>query len=166
MRYSLDQVRSHPFFIHDKYGVSIDGNRLFGSSSSLNKSSTDQSSTRHKDRSAAFQYVESMRGIDDPHAIIDSSPDIPSEEVRNLASYQTLGLSQLVTDALPGKSEKRIATVCERLGMLDIESVDDLCYLAEQMRTTGNLGLWLETKSKLPYITCMRLARFFYKIES
>lgn len=164
-RYSLEDVKRHPFFLLDYEPVSIDGNQLFGSSSSL---------TASNGRQREIRTVQSMHTISESRASVSGShrtapppplpPPVPAPpiEVRDLSSYNEQGLLKLVSDALPGKSDKRISAVVRKLDDLDIEDCEDLIFLASSLKTPNKLSTWLEEKSQLPSITCMRLAAFFY----
>jgi hypothetical protein len=68
-----------------------------------------------------------------------------------------------VKEALPGKPQRKIDDVVAKLEDLDIDCVEDIQFLAENLATPDRLTAWLEEKSKLPSVTCMRVARFFFE---
>jgi serine/threonine protein kinase len=72
-------------------------------------------------------------------------------------------LGDLVKEALPGKPQRKIDDVVAKLEDLDIDCVEDIQFLAENLATPDRLTAWLEEKSKLPSVTCMRVARFFFE---
>jgi serine/threonine protein kinase len=92
-----------------------------------------------------------------------AAPPAP-QVVKDVASqFTNRQLNDLVKEALPGKPQKKIDDVVGRLEDLDIDCVDDIQFLAETLATSDKLTAWLEEKSKLPSVTCMRISKFFFE---
>lgn len=72
-------------------------------------------------------------------------------------------LEDLVKKALPGKPQRRIDEVMDKLSGLDVDCAQDMQFLAEKMKESAALAQWLEAKSGMSAITCLRVACFFYK---
>lgn len=72
-------------------------------------------------------------------------------------------LTDLIKEALPGKPQRKVDDVVGRLEDLDIDCVEDIQFLAENLASPDKLTTWLEEKSKLPSVTCMRVAKFFFE---
>ncbi len=176
-RYSLDDVRRHPWFAQDVVYVSIDGNKLFGSgiSPSSNYSSVTRESNKDalnwerepngdsalsKRNSVGLRKVNSMRNRQDESPAVDIQQ--PTLQARDLADYCGISISTLVENALPGKSLERIRIVVTTLESLDIDCCEDLVFLATMLKDPNELANWLESKSKLPNLTCLRLAAYLF----
>jgi serine/threonine protein kinase len=98
-----------------------------------------------------------------PAPVMAAAPP-PPPVVKDVASqFSDRQLNDLVKEALPGKPQKKIDDVVGRLEDLDIDCVDDIQFLAETLATSEKLTAWLEEKSKLPSVTCMRIAKFFFE---
>ena len=91
-------------------------------------------------------------------------PDDPPLKVKNVvADYEDKPLNEVIRAALPGKQQKRIDDVVTKLSELDIDCVEDIQFLAETLKTPEHLTRWLQDKSALPAVTCMRVSRFFFE---
>lgn len=185
-RYSLEDVKRHPWFLVDYETNTADMNRLSGgnvgrssnssSSSSKNripsrgnskgKNSRDRMQRGNSDGRNSRDSVQSgggsgANGATPPAPAPPAEPEAPPQQ-RDVSDYEDQDLAVLIKDALPGKPAKRIEQVVSKLAELDIECVEDLSFLASTLKTPTSLTTWLEEKSQLPSLTCMRIARFFF----
>mmetsp|Transcript_14471 Transcript_14471/g.24946 ORF Transcript_14471/g.24946 Transcript_14471/m.24946 type:complete len:518 (-) Transcript_14471:76-1629(-) len=76
--------------------------------------------------------------------------------------YKGKDMRLFVQDALPGKPDKKIDEVVEKLSELDVDCVDDLQAMAENLGAPDKLQAWLQDKPALPEVTATRLARMFW----
>lgn len=178
-RYSLEDVRRHPWFTQDLEYVSIDGNKLFGSSSS-SPISSDNSPVRFGEGMDQKQDVDNQDIVTKCHSFgirkvnsihveqfskIGSPTKLllePVSQVRDSSDFKDVSIATLVKNALPGKKMERIKTVVTTLDSLDIDCCEDLVFLATTLKDPNELAKWLQNKSKLPSLTCMRLAAHLF----
>lgn len=165
-RISLEETKNHRWFRVNYEHVSNDGNQLFGTSSI----STKISSQNQYDGagSLGIASVESMKSL--PKSVVAIAPTAkpdpkPKKPVlRKLEpEYSDKDLSVLVKDALVGKPEKKIVDVVGKLEGLEIDCSDDLIFLASALQKPDTFANWLQEKSGIQDISCMRLAAFFYE---
>lgn len=189
-RFSLEDVKKHPWFIVDYETHPSDSNRLSGgnvarssngggNSSSSSKDgrrgpsrgnskgrrSNDKVSRGNSDGRRSSESLQHGNGVEGSSSGVPPRPPAEPEkppEQKDVSEYEDKELSILIRDALPGKPAKRIESVVVKLAELDIECVEDLSFLSSTLKTPTALTAWLEEKSKLPSITCMRIAQFFF----
>lgn len=111
--------------------------------------------TRHADTPNGGLLSETIAASSDDTDAAPVLKDVVSE-------FGAKPLQHLVRAALPGKPQKRIDDVSAKLIQQDIDCAEDLQFLAETLKTPDKLNQWLEEKSELAAVTCMRLANFFY----
>lgn len=196
-RYSLEDVKRHPWFLVDYEPAESEGSRRASESNRSNASGGGGSSSRSRGRrgsnSSASRSRDRMdsashggRGASEPAQDAPPQSRMPSGGVPTgnntqgsspragsypvapvlkdvVASFGDRPLGDLVKEALPGKPQKKIDDVVNRLEALDIDCVEDIQFLAENLATPEKLTTWLEEKSKLPSVTCMRVAKFFFE---
>ena len=174
-RYSLEDVKRHPWFIVDYEAAdesgrhSANGRRPNSSSSSKGSNKAPRGDSKGKSRERLNAGRKSSDSIPTASNSAGSvpppiSPEQPAPVVKDVVSqYQDRPLQDVITAALPGKPQKRILDVVEKLSDLDIDCVDDIQFLAETLKNPDSLTTWLEDKSKLPTVTCMRISRFFFE---
>lgn len=80
-----------------------------------------------------------------------------------IGQFRGRELVDLIKEALPGKPHRKIDDVVTKLEVIDIDCVEDMQCVAEAEGTHENFTAWLEEKSSLPSVTCMRLSRFFFE---
>jgi serine/threonine protein kinase len=203
-RYSLVDVRRHPWFLVDyessdsesfkkassSYGSGTGG----GSGSSSGKSrkrhgsgTRSSASNRSHDKMkrqpsagprasgdvSAAPAAAAAAAAASPSMDLVSQGRTPSQGshgsvappvLKNVvATFGDKELGDLIKEALPGKPQRKIDDVVAKLEDLDIDCVEDIQFLAENLATPEKLTTWLEEKSKLPSVTCMRVARFFFE---
>jgi serine/threonine protein kinase len=78
------------------------------------------------------------------------------------AEFVDRDLNELIMAALPGKPQRKIDEVVARLEDLDIDCVDDIHFLAESLGSPTKFTAWLEDRTKLPPVTCMRVSKLFW----
>lgn len=180
-RYSLDDVRRHSWFALDMEYVSMDGNKLFGSCTSptsnlgvvsyenngqvvSQESESNADNMLAKRNSVGLRKVNSMHdGQKKPNSDLQTKHlQEPAMQARDLSDFDGISIATLVKNALPGKTLERIKTVVTTLDSLDIDCCEDLLFLAGMLKDPNNLATWMETKSKLPNLTCMRLAAYLF----
>lgn len=188
-RYSLEQVKAHPWFLVDYESAE---NVLKHQSSQMSHPNSsggsgsgggpDDSGSKPRSRNGSDNArPKGRRSRENPAGNSNSSNNNSSGGVANahhpptpppqpepvlidhVAEFGDKPLQDLIRAALPGKPEKKIDDVCSKLADLDIDCVEDMHFLAETLKTQGKLMEWLEEKSQLPAMTCMRIARFFFK---
>lgn len=104
------------------------------------------------------------RGPSAERATSQHSAPPPAPVLKDVvAQFGDRELSDLIKEALPGKPQRKIDDVVGRLEDLDIDCVEDIQFLAENLASPDRLTAWLEEKSKLPSVTCMRVAKFFFE---
>lgn len=193
-RYSLDQVKEHPWFLVDyefadnefARKASDNGrnsNNSSGSSRGKNarkdghhsrdrlpigrrsNDSDGMSSRRSGSGSGSNPGSGSGRRAATPNGGLASArtPEEAPPVLKDVvAEYGDKSLQELIRAALPGKPQKRIDDVAAKLAELDIDCAEDMQFLAETLKNPTKLNEWLEEKSQLPAVTCMRLAKFFF----
>mmetsp|Transcript_5402 Transcript_5402/g.12995 ORF Transcript_5402/g.12995 Transcript_5402/m.12995 type:complete len:412 (+) Transcript_5402:202-1437(+) len=67
---------------------------------------------------------------------------------------------EFVRAAAPGKPEKKVQEIVEKLSAIDIDCVSDLQAVADEQKTTEGIKAWLEGNS-IPSVTALRLANMF-----
>lgn len=172
-RFDLEKVKAHAWFLVDYEATASDGARLSGGGvrpgSSSSKRNNSKGNSRSKDKLSRGSSGGGRRSSDSlPQAV--SGPPAPAAEpeptpvLKNVVQdYEDQELSVLIKAALPGKPQKRIDAVVTKLAELDIECVEDIQFLAETLKNPHQLTNWLEEKSALPAVTCMRISRFFFE---
>lgn len=174
-RYSLEQVKNHQWFLVDyefadnELGRRSSNNGQGGNNSSGNRPrrGSGKSKSRDKMNSAGGSGNSvgpsngSSNGAIAPVAPPEPAPAPVMRDV--LAEYGDKELEDLIRAALPGKPQKKIDEVCLKLNKLDIDCAEDVQFLAETLKAPNKLTEWLEQKSELPAVTCMRIASFFFK---
>lgn len=170
-RYSLENVKGHSWFLVDYEGTDNDVNRR--SSERSNNSSNSSRESRRAPRTNSRNGSRSRDRLDRnrrsaemahpaPPPAPAPAPE-PAPVLRDVvAEFGDKDLEDLITAALPGKPQKRIDDVVTKLSELDIDCAEDIQFLAETLREPTNLTTWLEDKSQLPSVTCMRISRFFF----
>lgn len=181
-RYSLEDVKAHPWFLVDYESadgdlhrrVSDSGrptNNSSGSGRGSSKSGrvNSRSSNKSRDRiEKARRSSDSMPGADSGSGhgsgTAGSSTPVEAEPVLRdvVAEFGDKELEDLIRAALPGKPQKRIDDVVSKLSDLDIDCAEDIQFLAETLKAPSKLTEWLEEKSQLPSVTCMRISGFFF----
>lgn len=186
-RYSLEDVKRHSWFLVDYEPAEGEGSRRASESSRSNASGGGNNSARSRGRRSSNSSVSRSRDRLDraPSGGRASSESVPAEApsqqrmpsngpgsmpptaapvLKDVVSvFGDRPLCDLVKEALPGKPQKKIDDVVNRLEALDIDCVEDIQFLAENLATPEKLTAWLEEKSKLPAVTCMRVAKFFFE---
>ncbi len=180
-RFSLEDVKRHPWFLVDYEYHSAESNRRSGELGRSSGGNSSGSSSRNRGPSRGNSKGRSSRdkmarGNSDPRRSDDSmrssdrtegsglppnglsstpappEPE-PAPEMRDVSEYEDKELAVLVKDALPGKPQKRIDMVVNKLAELDIECCEDLTFLSSTLKHPTALTTWLEEKSKLPSLT-------------
>lgn len=176
-RYSLEDVKGHPWFLvdyetaeNDVHRRSSDNSRNVNNSSSSSRGSGKASRGNSRGGSKSRDRLERERNrrSNDPVHPAPPPPPAPEPEpapvLRNVVSeFEDKPLEELIRAALPGKPQKRIDDVVAKLSDLDIDCAEDVQFLAETLKAPAKLTTWLEDKSKLPSVTCMRISGFFFK---
>jgi serine/threonine protein kinase len=198
LRFSLDDVKRHPWFLVDYESNDEDsGRRSSSAGGSFPREKSRRSSSaesrsdekvikpvesavltegtpksdvrlqhqRHQDsRSPSVAPTASAGGSSQSSVLSSPVPaPIAANAPKDIATrYEGRQLNDLIKDVLPGKPQRKLDDVVGRLEDLDIDCVDDLQFLAETLKSTDTLTAWLEDKSKLPSVTCMRIAKFFF----
>lgn len=195
IRFSLEDVKRHPWFLIDYESADGESGRRTMESSrgssgrSRRRGSSSSTSNKSSDKlgrqpSAGRRSQQELEGSSGGGSGGSSHPDLaaagrapsagsvgsgsatgPAAPVlKDVASmFGDRPLTDLVQQALPGKPQKKIDDVVGRLEDLDIDCVEDIQFLAETLATPDKLTGWLEEKSKLPSVTCMRIAKFFFE---
>ncbi|CDF33575.1 Serine/threonine protein kinase [Chondrus crispus] len=170
-RYSLENVKGHSWFLVDYEGTDNDVNRRSTerSNNSSNSSRESRRAPRVNSRSGSRsrdRLDRNRRSAEMAHPAPPPAPapaPEPAPVLRDVvAEFGDKDLEDLITAALPGKPQKRIDDVVTKLSELDIDCAEDIQFLAETLREPTNLTTWLEDKSQLPSVTCMRISRFFF----
>lgn len=181
-RYSLEDVKAHQWFTVDYEGTEVESSRHSGSGKSMNsaknsgKGGRSSKGSRSRDAltrgsSGGRRSSDSLQGAGansqpqmmSPPASAPPPEDPPLTLKNVVADYEDKPLDEVIRAALPGKPQKRIDDVVTKLSELDIDCVEDIQFLAETLKTPANLTSWLEDKSALPSVTCMRISRFFFE---
>lgn len=171
-RYSLDEVKAHSWFLVDYEGTDNDVNRR--SSDRSNNSSTSSRDSKRAPRgnsrnnSKSRDRLERARRSGDMANPAPAPAPAPAPEplpvLKDIVSeFGDKDLEELIRAALPGKPQKRIDDVVTKLSELDIDCAEDIQFLAETLKAPAKLTAWLEDKSQLPSVTCMRISGFFFK---
>lgn len=177
-RFSLEEVKRHPWFLVDYEAAdgesarnSSGGARNNSSSSSSKGSGKGRGNSRGNGRSRdRFGSGNSggRKSSDSLPGASQNSPPAPEPEptpvLKDVVSdFVDRPLEDVIKAALPGKPAKRIADVVQKLSELDIDCVEDIQFLAETLKAPASLTSWLEERSSLPAVTCMRVSRFFFE---
>lgn len=97
----------------------------------------------------------------------DSKASGPSSaqhvDMKDVSNYAGMNLTDYITEALPGKPSAKIDKIVSTLASADIDTVEDLCFLAKIEGTYSMLTAWLQKNASLQSVTCMRVARFLYE---
>ena len=178
-RYSLDQVKQHPWFLVDYNSPDAEqsrnssengrpGSNHSASSRGSGKASRGNSkNSRSRDKmsrgSRSNEGVAAGSGSQPPPPPTPQEPE-PIPVLRDIVDeFKDKELSELVKAALPGKPQSRIDDVVSKLAELDIDCAEDVQFLAKTLKRPDKLTTWLEEKSTLPAVTCMRIAGFFFQ---
>lgn len=176
-RFSLEQVKLHTWFLVDyEFDNELtrrpSGTRPSSSNNNSSGSSRDKKSSSSSRNSKSRERIErpqrrsseSLNQSDPNRAPLQQQPVEPPPVLRNVVSdFGELPLSDLVKAALPGKPQRKIDDVVSKLSDLDIDCADDFQFLAKTFKAPAKFSEWLEEKSQLPSVTCMRIAGFFFK---
>lgn len=175
-RFSLEQVKQHPWFLVDYEAAEDVKNRSSehirsNSSSASSRGSAKNPRTNSRGSKSKEKLDRGRRSNEPIHSAPPPSepmpPPPPPEPVPELkdvvAEYGEKPLEDLIRAALPRKPQKKIDDVVSRLSDLDIDCAEDIQFLAETLKTPQKLTAWLEDKSKLAQLTCMRIAGFFFQ---
>lgn len=178
-RYSLELVKQHSWFLVDYDPADNDNNRRSADHPRSNNSSASSRGSGKAPRgnsrgSRSKERLERERGRRSnepvhppPVSTPVTSPAPPAEPapvLQNIAAdFADKPLEELVRAALPGKPQKKIEDVVAKLADLDIDCAEDIQFLAETLKAPSKLTQWLEDKSQLPPVTCMRISGFFFK---
>jgi serine/threonine protein kinase len=118
------------------------------------------------DQGSFDRLLQGAGGISSYHsstARVAVSADPPAPVIRDIAAqFEDRDLDDLIVAALPGKALRKIDEVVSRLEDLDIDCVEDLQFLGESLGSSLKFTAWLEERTKLPPLTCMRIANFFW----
>eukprot|EP00177_Eucheuma_denticulatum_P003276 GFKZ01005918.1.p1 GENE.GFKZ01005918.1~~GFKZ01005918.1.p1 ORF type:complete len:430 (+),score=74.08 GFKZ01005918.1:464-1753(+) len=177
-RFSLEEVKQHSWFLVDYEPAEHDSNRRSSDNARSNNSSGSSrgSSKNPRGNSRGSKSKERLeRGRRSNEAVQYSSP-VPQQNtppppppeplpvLRNVVpEFEDKPLEDLIRAALPGKPQRRIDDVVAKLADLDIDCAEDIQFLAETLKAPAKLTQWLEDKSQLPPVTCMRISAFFFK---
>lgn len=177
-RYSLEQVKAHSWFLVD-YEYAEELGRRSSNSSQPGNGSGNSSGNRPKRGSGKSNSkgrinngAGSGNNVGPSNGASNGSvtpapppPDpAPAPVLRDVvAEFGERPLEDLIRAALPGKPQKKIDDVCAKLSDLDIDCAEDVQFLAETLKAPNKLTEWLEEKSSLPAMTCMRIASFFFQ---
>lgn len=173
-RYSLEQVKQHPWFLVDYEAAendvirrSSDHVRSNSSSASSRGSGKAPRGNSRGSREKLDRKSRSNEAVRPAPAPVPSTPPPPAEPLPVLqnvaADFEGKPLEELIRAALPGKPQKRIDDVVAKLADLDIDCAEDIQFLAETLKGPTKLTQWLEDKSQLPPLTCMRISGFFFR---
>jgi len=89
--------------------------------------------------------------------------DEVTEGARNLRkAYEGKDMRSFVSDALPGKPEKKIDEVVEKLSEVDVDCIADLQVMVDASGTAEKLQQWLMGKPALPEVTAKRITSMFF----
>lgn len=199
-RYSLEDVKHHPWFLVD-YESAESESHPHGTGSSSGRSRSGSSSGKSKSGGSSYGKSRNRSGSGSGGGSGSSSGKVHREASRaeererdrerdapppdigangRSGSMGSVGsnapvlkdvvgqfgdkeLGDLIKEALPGKPQRKIDDVVSKLEDLDIDCVEDIQFLAENLGSPVKLTTWLEEQSKLPSVTCMRVARFFFE---
>jgi serine/threonine protein kinase len=166
-RYSLEDVKGHSWFLVDYESADDNRSSRGGSRKARSRTGSNVSNPRQRTSSPAPSPPPPAPVTPTPAPIaapVAPSPaPIAAPVLRDVVStFGDRPLGDLVKEALPGKPQKKIDDVVSRLEDLDIDCVEDIQFLAETLASPDKLTAWLEEKSKLPSVTCMRIAKFFF----
>lgn len=176
-RYSLDDVKSHKWFLVD-YEGEPDGNRNprpgsnnSASSRGSGKGSRGSSSRGSKSREKIADGRRSKEAVPAPPPPPPPMPapapvpqPDPAPVLRDLVSqFEDKPLEELIKAALPGKGQTKINDIVSKLAGLDIDCVEDVQFLAETLKSPARLTNWLEDKSSLTSLICMRISALFFQ---
>lgn len=175
-RFSLEDVKKHPWFLvdyepadSDLHRRTSDSNRA-GSHSSASSRGSGKASRGNSRGSKSRERIERGRRSNEPVQPAPAPAPAPEPEpipvVRDVvAEFEGKELEEVVRAALPGKPQKRIDDVVTKLADLDIDCTEDIQFLAKTFKTPKVLTEWLESNSNLPAVTCMRISGFFFQSE-
>lgn len=188
-RYSLEQVKRHPWFCinFEPARSRSDKNRESRSAVSRAKSSSKTSRHSHsksppspcgresvhchpqQSESSLFSspgFPENLSGRYHSQYSVGSACTVGSSaavpNLKNTAQFHGIELIEFMKLALPGKPLSKIAAVTEKMAELDIDCTEDLLFLAENCASPDSLSSWFEERSDLPSITCMRVGKFLF----
>mmetsp|Transcript_9990 Transcript_9990/g.17992 ORF Transcript_9990/g.17992 Transcript_9990/m.17992 type:complete len:524 (-) Transcript_9990:316-1887(-) len=93
---------------------------------------------------------------------IEGAEDIV-EGARDLRDkYRGKDMREFITDALPGKPDKKIDEVVDKLSDVDVDCVDDLQVMVETCDDPDKFQEWLTGKPGLPEVTAVRIRKMFF----
>lgn len=90
----------------------------------------------------------------------EEKPPVLKDRVEQFGEME---LKDVVKQIMPKKPDSKINKVVEKLEELDFDCVDDLQFLAENLKSPQAFTEWLEERAKLPGLTCMRIGQFFFE---
>eukprot|EP00181_Compsopogon_caeruleus_P001539 CAMPEP_0184686000 /NCGR_PEP_ID=MMETSP0312-20130426/20978_1 /TAXON_ID=31354 /ORGANISM="Compsopogon coeruleus, Strain SAG 36.94" /LENGTH=534 /DNA_ID=CAMNT_0027140657 /DNA_START=538 /DNA_END=2142 /DNA_ORIENTATION=- len=91
-----------------------------------------------------------------------SSMGHPKDYKYILEYYEDKKLKDFISDALPGKPEKKILEVTQKLESIDVDCVQDIHVLVESTGNRHAFVRWFEQNSQIPSVTAMRIAKLFF----
>lgn len=173
-RFSLEQVKQHQWFLVDYDTADAEAGRRssdHGRADTGRSTGNSSASSRGGGGRAArgnSRGSKSRDNIGRRSADMVPAPAAPEPEklpvLKDVTTeFGARPLDDLIRAALPGKPQKRIEDVVNKLADLDIDCVEDIQFLAETLKNPPVLTKWLEDKSKLPSLTCMRISSFFFE---
>lgn len=180
LRFSLDQVKQHAWFLVD-YETDNELVKRSSASGAPGANSNSGSSSRDRKNSGSNRNSKSRDRIDRPsrrssesisandakvsaHNVQATAPPEPAPILRNVEEeFGDKPLEDLIKAALPGKPQSKVDDVVSKLSDVDIDCAQDLQFLADTMKSPSKLSEWLEGKSALSSVICMRVAGFFFK---
>ena len=96
------------------------------------------------------------------HIEIDGAEEV-EEGPRDLRNeYKDKDMKAFITAALPGKPDKKLDEVVEKLSNMDVDCVDDLQVKVEESNTSADFKKWLEEQAGIPDISAARISKMFY----
>eukprot|EP00172_Hildenbrandia_rubra_P001046 Plantae.Rhodophyta-Hildenbrandia_rubra.ctg16273.p2 GENE.Plantae.Rhodophyta-Hildenbrandia_rubra.ctg16273~~Plantae.Rhodophyta-Hildenbrandia_rubra.ctg16273.p2 ORF type:complete len:441 (-),score=93.45 Plantae.Rhodophyta-Hildenbrandia_rubra.ctg16273:1980-3302(-) len=188
-RYSLEDVKRHPWFLVDyvaaepsdsstakskstsgrsnsnrsKKGGRSSGTNGRRSRDQVNGSSNRRSKEQINGNGSALGPRGNSSGRNGHYALPPPPEEKPPVIVNRVEKYGESPLKDLVKDIMPRKSEVKINKVVDKLEALEIDCADDMQFLAQTMKNPKALTEWLEEKSQLPALTCMKISGFFFE---
>lgn len=168
-RFSLEQVKKHSWFLVDYPNPGGNAEQTGHMNPGPTKPRPPRQPSDEPTSTNGTSEKGSRSGSRNGSSGSIGRPSVPEPEAAPvlrddiLREYGEKPLDDLIRDALPGKPQKRIDDVVAKLAELDIDCADDVHFLASTLKTPTALTDWLEEKSQLPPMSCMRISNFFFQ---
>ncbi|KAA8490846.1 CBL-interacting protein kinase 8 [Porphyridium purpureum] len=76
--------------------------------------------------------------------------------------FKNKDMKEFVATALPGKPDKKLDEIVEKLSNIDVDCVDDLQVKVEEVASSAEFKKWLEEQAGIPDISAARISKMFY----